>query len=276
MKPGIHWTDLAGVVKSGGGSGCYCPDEVAAVAGLVRTILIDNNFRGSLGIVTPFRQQANRLRDALFETASDDLYEALNRSQAHVDTAHGFQGDERDLIIFSLCCGPEMPFGSRSFLKETGNLFNVAVSRARAVIHIVGNRDWARRCGIRHIVALASTEYQQTGTPYSGPWSPHESPWEKKLYEALLEVGLKTRPQYPVSSRRLDLALIGEHEKALKIDIEVDGDCHRNPDGTRKIDDIWRDIQLQGLGWKVMRFWTYQLREDMPGCIQKILRETDD
>ena len=273
MKPGIHWTDLAGVVKSGGGSGCYCPDEVAAVAGLVRTILIDNNFRGSLGIVTPFRQQANRLRDALFETASDDLYEALNRSQAHVDTAHGFQGDERDLIIFSLCCGPEMPFGSRSFLKDTGNLFNVAVSRARAVIHIVGNRDWARRCGIRHIAALASTEYQQTGTPYSGPWHPHESPWEKKLYEALLEVGLKPRPQYPVSSRRLDLALIGEHEKALKIDIEVDGDCHRNPDGTRKIDDIWRDIQLQGLGWKVMRFWTYQLREDMPGCIQKIIKE---
>jgi very-short-patch-repair endonuclease len=273
MRPGIHWTDLAGIVQSGGGSGCYCPEEVVEVVSLVRTMLLDNNFRGTLGVVTPFRQQANRLRDALFETDSDDLYEALNRSQAHVDTAHGFQGDERDVVIFSLCCGPDMPFGSRSFLKNTGNLFNVGVSRARALIHVVGNREWARRCKIHHIAALASTEYQQTGTLYRGPWHPHESPWEKKIFEALLDAGLKPRPQYPVSSRRLDMALISQDEGSLKIDIEVDGDCHRNSDGTRKIDDMWRDIQLQGLGWKVMRFWTYQLREDMQGCVDKILKE---
>jgi very-short-patch-repair endonuclease len=120
---------------------------------------------------------------------------------------------------------------------------------------------------------LASTAYQQTEKLYRGPWHPHESPWEKKLFEALLDAGLSPRPQYPVSSRRLDMALIRQDEGSLKIDIEVDGDCHRNSDGTRKIDDIWRDIQLQGLGWKVMRFWTYQLREDMTGCVQKILRE---
>ena len=52
----------------------------------------------------------------------------------------------------------------------------------------------------------------------------------------------------------------------------VDGDCHRNPDGTRKMDDLWRDIQLQGMGWKVMRFWTYMLREDMGACVEKIFK----
>lgn len=272
MKPGIHWTNLTGTVKSSGGSGCYCPDEVTAVVGLVRTILIENNFHGTLGIVTPFRQQANRLRDALFDTDSKELYEALNRSQTHVDTAHGFQGDEKDVILFSLCSGPEMPFGSRSFLKETGNLFNVAVSRARAVLHIIGNHEWARQCGIAHIMALASTEYHQARKTFLGPWHPHESPWEKKLFDALIQEELDPYPQHPVSSRRLDLALISG-EKNKKIDIEVDGDCHRNPDGTRKIDDLWRDIQLQGLGWKIMRFWTYQLREDMQNCVQKIVKE---
>jgi very-short-patch-repair endonuclease len=69
------------------------------------------------------------------------------------------------------------------------------------------------------------------------------------------------------------MALVHKGTNPLKIDIEVDGDCHRNPDGTRKIDDIWRDIQLHGLGWKVMRFWTYQLREDMEACVDKILKE---
>ena len=106
-----------------------------------------------------------------------------------------------------------------------------------------------------------------------GPWHPHESPWEEKLYKALVETGLKPRPQLPVSGRRLDLALVREGAELLKIDIEVDGDCHRNPDVTRKIDDLWRDIQLQGYGWTGMRVWTYQLREDMQGCVDKILKE---
>ena len=116
-------------------------------------------------------------------------------------------------------------------------------------------------------------EFDRGVTQHRGPWHPHESPWEEKLYKSLVDAGLKPRPQFPVSSRRLDLALVQEGIKPLKIDIEVDGDCHRNSDGTRKIDDLWRDLQLQGLGWKVMRFWTYQLREDMVGCVDKIRQE---
>jgi very-short-patch-repair endonuclease len=190
-----------------------------------------------------------------------------------VDTAHGFQGDERDVIVFSLCAGPDMPQGSRVFLRESGYLFNVAVSRARAVVHVIGNKEWAKRCGIRHIEKLTYQWKPSPETSNRGPWHPHESPWEQKLYDSLLKTGLEPRPQFSVSSRRLDMALVRQGTNALKLDIEVDGDCHRNSDGTRKMDDLWRDIQLQGLGWKVMRFWTYQLREDMDGCIQKVLKE---
>jgi len=275
MTSGIHWSEVNGEVQSGGGSGCYCRDEVDEVAQIMRNMLLNNNFRGTVGVVTPFRQQANRLNDALFESEAK-FYEALIRAQAHVDTAHGFQGDERDVIVFSLCAGPDMPIGSRSFIREAGNLFNVAVSRARAVLHVVGNRDWARRCGIHHVEQLATPKEKSFTTQPHGPWYPHESPWEEKLYHALVLEGLEPRPQFVVSSRRLDLALIRQGSKPLKIDIEIDGACHRNSDGTRKIDDIWRDIQIQGLGWKVMRFWTYQLRDDMAGCVDKILKAWSD
>lgn len=270
VSPGIHWTEINGEIQSGGGSGCFCPEEVETIVRLVRTLLLENNFLGTAGVVTPFRQQANRLRDALFESDAR-LYEAIVRAGVHIDTAHGFQGDERDVIVFSLCAGPDMPTGSRSFLRETGNLFNVAVSRARAVLHVVGNRGWAKGCGIRHVEDLASPRDRASGTPHHGPWHPHESPWEEKLYQALLGVGLEPRPQFPISGRRLDLALIKQGESPMKIDVEVDGDCHRNPDGTRKMDDLWRDIQLQGMGWKVMRLWTYMLREDMGACVERIL-----
>ncbi len=274
LKPGIHWTDVKGVIQSGGGSGCYCPEEVEKVVALVKFILLDSGFQGTLGIVTPFRQQANRLQDAIFKGDID--YQLLKQAEVHVDTAHGFQGDERDVIILSLCAGPEMPIGSRSFIRETGNLFNVAVSRARAVLHIVGNRDWARACGIKHIQNLAAPPRILRPSPKPSLWYPHESPWEKILFDALTKEGLKPKPQFPVLNRRLDIALIGRTDKSLKIDIEVDGDCHRNPDGSRKIDDIWRDMQLQAMGWKVMRFWVYQLREDLNGCVKEIMEVYSD
>jgi very-short-patch-repair endonuclease len=112
----------------------------------------------------------------------------------------------------------------------------------------------------------------QQGSPSQSRWYPHESPWEQHLSDALKARGVEPEPQYPALGRRLDLALVRIGAGGLKIDIEVDGDqFHRNPDGSRRRDDVWRDIQLQGAGWKVMRFWVYQLREDLDGCIDKIL-----
>ena len=267
---GIHWTHLDGEVKSAGGSGCFCAEEVDAVVELVRTILEDNNFQGSLGIVTPFRQQANRIQDAIY--AHGLHFEDLEKVSFHVDTSHGFQGDEKDVMFFSLCGGPNMPRGSRAFLRETGNLFNVAASRAKAVLHVVGNRTWAEHCGIKHVQNLARPIQKINRHDERGKWHPHESPWEEILYKALVDRGLTPVPQYPVSGRRLDMALVVEEGFSKRIDIEVDGDrYHRNSDGSRKKDDIWRDIQMQGMGWTVMRFWVYQLREDLNGCVEKIV-----
>jgi len=269
-QAGIHWTHIEGDVKSAGGSGCFCAEEVSVVVELLDKILNDNNFQGTLGIVTPFRQQANRIQDSIYEKGL--RYEDLDRVHFNVDTSHGFQGDEKDMMIFSLCAGPNMPRGSRAFLRDTGNLFNVAVSRARAVLHIIGNKGWAECCGIRHIQSLVTPIQQYTINEAKGKWHPHESPWEEILFNALITRGLKPVPQYPVAGRRLDMALVMKGDCSKRIDIEVDGDrYHRNSDGSRKKDDIWRDIQLQGAGWIVVRFWVYQLREDLEGCVEKIV-----
>lgn len=270
-KPGIHWTEISSTVVSAGGSGCVAEAEVDAVYELVKNILVENNFRGSLGIVTPFRQQQKRLHDKIYD--GEISFDIINQSKLVVDTVHGFQGDEKDVMIFSLCAGPDMPRGSLHFIREKSNLFNVAVSRARAVIHVVGNKHWAINCGIDHIVKLAQPVNHKSIDTKKGPWSPHESPWEKILFDALMKKGIEAIPQYPASGRRLDLALIN-NETNLKIDIEVDSDTyHRNPDGSRKKDDTWRDIYLMGMGWKVMRFWVYNLRDNLDKCVSKIENE---
>jgi very-short-patch-repair endonuclease len=268
MRPGLHWTCVEGDIISGGPSGCHSLSECDMVVKLT-TELLQNDFHGTIGIVTPFHQQANRINDQLYETGIPQ--EIIDRTRLYVDTSHGFQGDERDIIFFSLCAGPDMPRGSFHFLKDQGHLFNVAVSRARAVLHVVGNKDWAQSCDIRHIRKLAQERNRETSRP-RGPWYPYDSPWEKVLYEALVAQDLSPKIQYPVAGRRLDMALIREGDDPLKLDIEVDGDrYHRNPDGSRKQADIWRDYQLRGLGWKIKRFWVYQLREDLQKCVNSIL-----
>ena len=266
--PGIHWTEINSDVASAGKSGCVAEDEIDAVYKLVEKILVNNNFKGTLGVVTPFRQQQKRIQDRIFDGALP--HNLLEQSDLIIDTAHGFQGDEKDVMIFSLCGGPNMPRGSLHFLRESKNVFNVAVSRARAVLHIVGNRDWALRSGINHLVQLSKSKNEKKQEIVPGQWSPHESPWEQVFYEALLKKNIETIPQYPVVGRRLDLAYV-DKKRNLKIDIEVDSDrFHRNPDGSRKRDDTWRDIQLMSLGWEVKRFWVYRLREDMDKCVSEI------
>ncbi|MBI9109945.1 AAA domain-containing protein [Maridesulfovibrio ferrireducens] len=269
MRLGIHWKNLSGEIQRASGGGCICLTEAQEVKKIVSQIIEENKFNGTIGVVTPFRQQANRINDILFDGDID--YGLAQKAKLHVDTAHGFQGDERDVMIMSLCSGAEMPQGSLNFIRENGYLFNVAASRSRAVLYVVGDRTWAKSCGIPHIVKLAQ-EKNISPNVIKGPWAPYESPWEKIFAEALQKVGLNPITQVPVGYRRLDLALIRKGTNPFKIDIEVDGDCHRNSDGSRKMDDYWRDIQVQSAGFIVLRFWVYQLRDDLHGCVQKVLK----
>jgi very-short-patch-repair endonuclease len=266
VRPGIHWTHILGRLERGT-TGVWCADEVNAVRDELSR-LAEVGYRGTVGVVTPFRQQMIRLKDAL-ETGDVLSPDFRERVRFLASTAHGFQGDERDLILFSLCGGPDMPEGATIFLRENPNLFNVAVSRARAVLHVVGNREWALSCGVPFIEKLARRTLPDANAEQRTRADPYQSPWEKILAEALRKADIPVVAQYPIAGRFLDLAILSPR----KIDVEVDGESiHRTAGGGRKDDDHWRDLQLQSLGWLVCRFWVYELREDLPRCLQRVAK----
>ncbi len=275
MAPGIEWRDVRGEIVREPGRGNYCPAEVDEVERLVCDILKTRNFLGTLGVVTPFREQAERIRERL-QNIPDLEHEKRARLAQSVGTAHAFQGDERDVMIFSLCAGPGLVPSSLNFLRNEANLFNVAVSRARSILLIVGNRAFARACGIPHVVALAEGGKSPAQGSPQNPWAPFESPWEKRLHDALEERGINVVPQYRVRARRLDLALVDPDNPMLRIDIEVDGDCHFTARGTVRADDHWRDLTLRELGWRVLRFWTFELKENMNGCLARVEQARDE
>ena len=117
-----------------------------------------------------------------------------------------------------------------------------------------------------------------SGSDYPAVAHPERvSEWEKIFYKALVQAGIRAIPQYDVDRYQLDLALIRPNGRRL--DIEVDGQLyHRDWDGELIRRDQLRNLRMIEMGWDVIRFWVYQVRDDLPGCVQKVaqwIRQAD-
>ena len=88
------------------------------------------------------------------------------------------------------------------------------------------------------------------------------------LYRALFAAGLRPIPQYDVEKYILDYALL---DGQRRLNVEVDGErYHRSWDGELLRRDQIRNECLMELGWDIMRFWVYQVRDDLAGCVSRV------
>jgi len=274
----IRWVNVLGNVETPTSGGSINQTEAVAVVNELKR-LIEMGYEGTIGVVSPFRAQADRINDIV--TRDTELSGKLITRDFLVNTVHQFQGDERDIMIFSPVISKGMSKGSHHFLSRTGNLFNVAITRARSALIVVGNRNECSSCGIKYMERFVEylSEIENRSEPKKevdidlGPSYPkipsvYVSDWEKELYENLYRNNIKTVPQYQVEQYLLDLALF---HNGRKLDIEIDGEkYHRNWDGDLCKRDQLRNKRLLELGWDVMRFWVYEVRDDSSGCLARI------
>lgn len=105
----------------------------------------------SIGIITAYSVQAQQLRRHLSRKKLESFYDI------EIDTVDAYQGRDRDIIIYSIVrSSPEMELGQAirknkrstlGFLKDDNggrNRINVALSRARELLVIVGNKEIVR------------------------------------------------------------------------------------------------------------------------------------
>jgi very-short-patch-repair endonuclease/RecA/RadA recombinase len=267
---GIHWHDVQGKVVRPSGGSAYNLEEANKVIEVLKEILPKAASTGaSVGVVTPFREQENKIKDMAFKHFDLHLLDAVN---FWVDTAHGYQGDERDIIVFSPVISAGTPDRTLGFLANTQNLFNVAVTRPRAELHVVGDRQACAKCKVQHLSKFAEymTRAQSINIYHQETASKlFDSPWEEIFYKKLKEKGVQTTPQLAIHQYRLDLAIEGNNSP---IDIEIDGEAyHREISGRRCIEDVKRDIRLNLMGWVVKRFWVYELKYEMDRCVNEVL-----
>ena len=75
----------------------------------------------SIGVITPFVNQKKMIEEAL---------EKAKLTNVSCGTVHAFQGDEKDIILFSTAITSQTQAGTYTWLKNNKELINVATSRA--------------------------------------------------------------------------------------------------------------------------------------------------
>lgn len=114
-----------------------------------------------VAIIAAYRAQVRLLKDQLRQAGIN----LEQRSDIAVGTIHAFQGSEADLVIWDLVEGRDHPIGML-YRGETGDrLTNVAISRAKGKLILVGDRqafNLAPQCGA--VRGLRNVLYGGAGT----------------------------------------------------------------------------------------------------------------
>ena len=158
---GIFWLHVDGKTEHPVGGSAYNEKEINAIQKVVprlqKSLQGQNMGKSSLGIVTPYRAQKDRLEKWITSVYGED-------NQVIVGTAHTFQGDERDFIIFSPVISKGISEGSINWLQRSKNLLNVAITRARIAIIIIGDIEYCLSLPSEHAFRhLAEYVFQRPG-----------------------------------------------------------------------------------------------------------------
>lgn len=89
-----------------------------------------------------------------------------------IGTVHTFQGKESEVVFFVLGCDATQS-GATDWAAAAPNLLNVAVTRAKNYLYIIGDRDlWGPRQYFDTALAMLDAN-GQGGVPFSVSWGVH-------------------------------------------------------------------------------------------------------
>ncbi|MEI7688162.1 MAG: AAA domain-containing protein, partial [Planctomycetota bacterium] len=281
--------------------------EADYIARLVRGLLLKENGL-SIGVIAFSEAQQGEIEQALNRLADDDetfrakLEAEWEREEDGqftgllVKNLENIQGDERDVILLSVCYGPGptgkmlMNFGP---INQTGGerRLNVAFSRAKKHMALVssirGNQitndynDGARALKnyLRYAEAASAGDLATAQrilweiNPYDDPTvrTASRSAVVAELASALLEQGFEIELGVGQSDFRCDLALREPGGSGYQLGILVDTDAYyQNPDSLER--EVFRPALLRAFGWRIARVLTRDWFESPKAVLRDLRR----
>ncbi|MBM4393400.1 MAG: DUF3320 domain-containing protein, partial [Deltaproteobacteria bacterium] len=270
---GLRWHPVAGRYDKGKSRSNRAEAE-ALVGWLVEALRATAPGARSFGVVTFSLPQQTLVQDLLDLARgefpeieahwSDELLEPV-----FVKNLENVQGDERDVILFSICYGPDesgktwMNFGPLN-RKGGERRLNVAVTRARRSLHVFSTMtadhiDLARTTatGAQHLKAFLAYAAERGSL---GPRPPHHAPlgseFERQVHDAIVSLGYRVDAQVGCGGYRIDLAVIHpDRPGEYLLGVECDGAAYHAAATARDRDRLRQDV-LDGLGWSLHRVWS--------------------
>jgi hypothetical protein len=138
------WNDVEGEAQEK-----WCPEEGRVVLEMLRR-LAQGNIAPDLYIITPFVVVQDNLRKLIQDSQILEGWVEDPRQwiRERVGTVHVVQGREAEAVIFVLGAQAPEQVGARSWAGSRPNLLNVAVTRAKEVLYVVGNGARWRDAGV--------------------------------------------------------------------------------------------------------------------------------
>ena len=284
----VRYVHVDGGIYERGGAKVNRKEAEAVVAEVVRRLKTSTQ---SIGVVT-FNGDQQRLIENMLDQArrSDPALEAhFDRNQTRepilVKNIENVQGDERDVIIFSVAVGPDktgrITAQISSLNSEGGHRrLNVAVTRARSELLVfatlrpeqidLGRTSAKGVVDFKHFLEFAEHGARAIAEAFSPTGRETESPFEDAVMRALQDRGWEIHPQVGVSFFRVDLGIVHpDFPGRYLAGVECDGATYHRSATARDRDRL-REMVLNGLGWKIRRIWSTDWWMDASSAAEKI------
>ena len=278
-------------------NGCYergariNPNEAKAIVKeCVKRLKDSETKHRSIGIVTFNSDQQKLIEDLLDKEREQNpdiefAFSQDNPDAVFVKNLETVQGDERDVILFSVTYGPDnagkllMNFGP---LNRTGGerRLNVAFTRAKYEMVIFStlqpdqidlNRTNAK--GVEDLKAFLQYAKQgksALGTLPTRSLGEAESPFEIEVAQKLRDKGWNIHTQIGASSYRIDIAVVHPDKPGEYLaGIECDGATYHSSATARDRDKLRQSV-LEGLGWNILRVWSTDWWTNKKDSIEKL------
>ncbi|MDB5748283.1 MAG: putative helicase [Massilia sp.] len=274
---GVRFERVHGVYDRGG-SRTNRAEAEAIVDAIGRHYLDAAKRRQTVGVVTFNQAQQNLIERLLDERrrAQPELDVALAQAQASAEplfikNLENVQGDERDIIYFSITYGPDaagkvsLNFGPLN-LEGGHRRLNVAISRARQQVVIFStlmpeqiDLSRVRASGVRdlkHYLEFAIRGPRALVEQRIPTGREPDSPFERQVIALLRERGWEVHPQVGVSGYRIDIGVVDPRAPGrYLLGVECDGASYHSAATARDRDRLRQHV-LEGLGWEMHRIWS--------------------
>jgi hypothetical protein len=284
MVPHVTWQHVEGYYDYGKTR----TNRAEAEAIVAETIhRLRNNPERSIGIVAFSKTQSDLIEDLLSEAmAQHPELEQQNQEAEEplfVKNLENVQGDERDVILFSVGYGPDkdghlsMNFGPLNKIGGERRL-NVAVSRARYEMKVFSTllpeQIDERRTQAEGVLGLKQfMRFAQQGAlrSASSTTSEDSSLIVQQIAEVLLRKGYDVKTNVGSSALRVDIAIIDPLQKdRYALGIVLDGANYYHLK-TARDREIVQPTVLQLLGWRLMHVWTVDWLSHPENVIKEIV-----